>query len=113
MSHWCGADRNGDGITTRTAGGEGADRHICSNARIEIFANSTLGPLARTRHRHLRPTVSYFEHNYETRIARHAVGTYHYTVVYLDPSLHAALPLDRHSRLRIEADVSGVPVKGA
>ena len=57
--------------------------------------------------------MSYFEHVFETRIARHAVGTYHYTVVYLDPSLHAALPLDRHARLRIEADVSGVPVKGA
>lgn len=57
--------------------------------------------------------MSYFEHIFETRIARHAVGTYHYTVVYLDPSLHAALPLDRHARLRVEADVSGVPVKGA
>ncbi len=57
--------------------------------------------------------MSYFEYVFETRIARHAVGTYHYTVVYLDPSLHAALPLDQHARLRIEADVSGVPVKGA
>lgn len=57
--------------------------------------------------------MPYFEHVFETRIARHAVGTYHYTVVYLDPSLHAVLPLDRHARLRIEADVSGLPVKGA
>lgn len=57
--------------------------------------------------------MTYFSHQFETRIARHAVGTYHYTVVYLDPSLHGELPLDRHARLRIEADVSGVPVKGA
>jgi Bacteriocin-protection, YdeI or OmpD-Associated/Domain of unknown function (DUF1905) len=57
--------------------------------------------------------VTYFSHHFETRITRHAVGTYHYTVVYLDAALHDALPLDRHARLRIEADVSGVPVKGA
>ena len=57
--------------------------------------------------------MAYFTHHFETRIARHAVGTYHYTVVYLDPALHADLPLDLHARLRIEADVSGIPVKGA
>jgi Bacteriocin-protection, YdeI or OmpD-Associated/Domain of unknown function (DUF1905) len=57
--------------------------------------------------------MSYFSHHFETRIARHAVGTYQYTVVYLDPALHADLPLDRHARLRIEADVGGIPVKGA
>ncbi|MDZ7630272.1 MAG: YdeI/OmpD-associated family protein [Gemmatimonadaceae bacterium] len=60
----------------------------------------------------MESTISYFEHSFETRIARHAVGTYHYTVVYLDPSLHGALPLEQHARLRIEADVSGGPVKG-
>ncbi len=57
--------------------------------------------------------MTYFTHQFETRIARHAVGTYHYTVVYLDASLHGELPLEQHARLRIEADVSGVPVKGA
>jgi hypothetical protein len=57
--------------------------------------------------------VTYFTHHFETRIARHPVGAYHYTVVYLDPALHEDLPLDQHARLRIEADVSGVPVKGA
>lgn len=57
--------------------------------------------------------MTYFTHHFETRIERHAVGTYHYTVVYLDASLHDELPLDRHARLRVEADVSGVPVKGA
>jgi hypothetical protein len=57
--------------------------------------------------------MTYFSHRFETRIARHAVGSYAYTVVYLDPSLHDQLPLDQHARLRIEADVSGVPVIGA
>jgi hypothetical protein len=57
--------------------------------------------------------VTYFTHQFDTRIARHAVGTYSYTVVYLDPSLIGELPLDQHARLRVEADVSGVPVKGA
>lgn len=57
--------------------------------------------------------MTYFTHHFETRITRHAVGTYQYTVVYLDASLHTELPLADHARLRIEADVSGVPVKGA
>jgi Bacteriocin-protection, YdeI or OmpD-Associated/Domain of unknown function (DUF1905) len=55
----------------------------------------------------------YFTHHFETRIARHAVGTYHYTVVYLDETFVAELPFREYPRLRIEADVSGVPVKGA
>ena len=57
--------------------------------------------------------MSYFTHRFETHVARHAVGTYHYTVVYLEAALHSELPLDQHARLRIEADVSGVSVKGA
>jgi Bacteriocin-protection, YdeI or OmpD-Associated/Domain of unknown function (DUF1905) len=57
--------------------------------------------------------MSYFTHTFEAVIARHPVGTLFYTVVYLDPSLHASLPLREHPRLRIEADISGIPVKGA
>ena len=57
--------------------------------------------------------MSYFTHRFETHVSRHAVGTYHYSVVYLEAALHSELPLDQHARLRIEADVSGVPVKGA
>ena len=57
--------------------------------------------------------MSYFTHRFETHVSRHAVGTYHYTVVYLEAALHSELPLDQHARLRIEADVSGLPVKGA
>ena len=57
--------------------------------------------------------MSYFTHRFETHVSRHAVGTYHYSVVYLEAALHSELPLDQHARLRIEADVSGLPVKGA
>jgi hypothetical protein len=39
--------------------------------------------------------------------------TYAYTVVYLPEDLAGALPLDRFPRLRIEAEVSGVPLKAA
>jgi hypothetical protein len=62
---------------------------------------------------HQEHGLTYFEHTFETRIARHSVGTYRYTVVYLDSALHAVLPLDRHARLRVEADIGGLPVKGA
>ncbi len=57
--------------------------------------------------------MSYFTHRFEAVLSLHPVGTYNYTVVYLDPELHASLPLKEAPRLRIEADISGVPVKGA
>jgi hypothetical protein len=57
--------------------------------------------------------MAYFTHRFETTVSLHPVGTYNYTVVYLDPELHASLPLKETPRLRIEADISGVPVKGA
>lgn len=57
--------------------------------------------------------MAYFTHRFEGTVALHPVGRYHYTVVYLDPDLHDALPLKEQPRLRIEADISGVPVKGA
>lgn len=57
--------------------------------------------------------MSYFTHSFEATVARHPVGPYHYTVVYLDPALHDSLPLAQHPRLRIEADIAGLPVKGA
>jgi hypothetical protein len=44
---------------------------------------------------------------------RHPVGRYQYTVVFLDPAVQATLPFAEHPRLRTEADVGGVPVKGA
>ncbi len=57
--------------------------------------------------------MAYFTHHFETAITRHAVGTYHYTVVYLPDAIARTLPFAQHPRLRIEADVGGVPVKGA
>lgn len=57
--------------------------------------------------------VAYFTHRFEGPVALHPVGRYHYTVVYLDPDLHDTLPLKEHPRLRIEADISGIAVKGA
>lgn len=57
--------------------------------------------------------MSWFTHRFETAITRHAVGSMRYTVVLLDETLHDTLPLREHPRLRIEADVGGVPVKGA
>lgn len=57
--------------------------------------------------------MPYFEHHFDSVISLHPVGSTHYTVVYLDPALHALLPLREHPRLRIEADVGGLPVKGA
>lgn len=58
--------------------------------------------------------MAYFEHRFDTVIARHAAGDrYHHTVVYLPADIAAKLPFDQSARLRVEADVSGVPVKGA
>lgn len=57
--------------------------------------------------------MAYFTHRFEATVSLHPVGTYAYTVVYLDPELHDSLPLKENPRLRIEADISGVPVKGA
>lgn len=57
--------------------------------------------------------MAYFTHRFDATVSLHPVGSYNYTVVYLDPELHASLPLKETPRLRIEADISGVPVKGA
>jgi hypothetical protein len=57
--------------------------------------------------------MAFFTHHFEATVARHPVGTSFYTVVYLDASLHASLPLREHPRLRVEADISGIPMKGA
>ena len=58
-------------------------------------------------------TDLYFTHRFDATIASHAAGTYRYTVVYLAPEPFAELPLDRHPRLRVEADVAGITFKGA
>lgn len=55
----------------------------------------------------------YFTHRFEGLIEQRPLGRYAYVVVYLPEALAAGLPLREHPRLRIEADVGGVPVKGA
>ncbi len=57
--------------------------------------------------------MAYFEHRFDAPISAHPVGRYHHTVVYLPPDLAKRLPFDVSARLRVEADVSGVPVHGA
>jgi Bacteriocin-protection, YdeI or OmpD-Associated/Domain of unknown function (DUF1905) len=57
--------------------------------------------------------MSYFTHRFETVVARHPVGRTSYTVVYLEATIEASLPLRAHPRLRIEADINGIPLKGA
>jgi hypothetical protein len=57
--------------------------------------------------------MPYSTHRFETTIAPHAAGRYHYTVVYLDPVLVRELPFPTGSRLRVEADVSGAGFRGA
>ncbi len=57
--------------------------------------------------------MAYFTHRFDTTITRHAVGSYYYTVVYLPDAIACTLPFAQHPRLRIEADVGGVPVTGA
>lgn len=57
--------------------------------------------------------MAWFTHRFDTEIIRFAVGSRRHTVVLLDPSLHQALPLREHPRLRIDAEVGGLPVRGA
>lgn len=57
--------------------------------------------------------MAYFTHHFETVITRHPVGRSHYVVIYLPDDLVPSLPFATSARLRVEADVSGVPVKGA
>ena len=58
--------------------------------------------------------MAYFTHHFEAQIALHAANaTLAYTVVYLDPGVQTALALGTGAPVRIEADVSGIPIKGA
>ena len=57
--------------------------------------------------------MPYFTHRFDTVIALHDVGRYHYTVVHLPAEIAAELPFETSARLRVEADISGLPVKGA
>ncbi len=57
--------------------------------------------------------MAYFTHHFEATVALHPLGKVHLTVVYLARDVAACMPFDQHARLRVEADVGGVSVKGA
>ena len=57
--------------------------------------------------------MSFYPHSFEGRIVHHHVGTYRYTVVFLDPDLVADLPFDRHPRLRVSGEIGEIPFVGA
>ena len=55
----------------------------------------------------------YYPHAFEAAIVHHNVGTYRYTVVFLDDALVPRLPLDRYPRLRVSGEIGEVPFEGA
>jgi hypothetical protein len=57
--------------------------------------------------------MPYFSHHFDATISLHPVGSYNYTVVYLPAEIASELPFEMSPRLRVEADISGVTVKGA
>ena len=57
--------------------------------------------------------MMFYPYGFETRIAHHDLGTYRYTVVWLDADIAAELPFEGQSRLRIAGEVAEVPIEGA
>lgn len=54
-----------------------------------------------------------FPYSFSGKIVEHHVGHYVYQVVFLPSSLHAALPLAKYPRLRIEVKIEGMQAEGA
>lgn len=57
--------------------------------------------------------MDFYPYVFETQIVHHDLGTYRYTVVWLDDDIAADLPFDAQPRLRIAGEVAEVPVEGA
>jgi hypothetical protein len=57
--------------------------------------------------------VSDYTYSFEAQIVHHNVGTYVYTVVFLPDELRKKLPLKKHPRLRIDAELAEHPFEGA
>mgnify|MGYP001793086889 CR=1 FL=1 len=55
----------------------------------------------------------YYPFEFEADIVHHNLGTYRYTVVFLDEGLHEHLPLGEHPRLRISGEIRDIPFDGA
>ncbi|MEM8836681.1 MAG: YdeI/OmpD-associated family protein [Pseudomonadota bacterium] len=60
--------------------------------------------------------MSYFTHEFTGTIERHGVGKSRvimYKVLYMPPHFEADLPFKTYPRLRVEAEIADVPVRGA
>jgi Bacteriocin-protection, YdeI or OmpD-Associated/Domain of unknown function (DUF1905) len=57
--------------------------------------------------------MSYFTHEFESVVQHHNVGTYVYTVVFLDPAIAAQLPFDQSPRLRMRGEINDHPIEAA
>lgn len=57
--------------------------------------------------------MPFYPHRFEAEIVHHDVGTYRYTVVFLDPALHGALPTGKARPVRVDGEVSEVGFEGA
>lgn len=55
----------------------------------------------------------FFPHAFETEIVHHDLGTYRYTVVWLDDDIAAELPFGDQPRLRITGELADTPMEGA
>ncbi len=53
----------------------------------------------------------YFTHRFETQIEVYDYGTYFYTVIYLPDEIATSLPFGSGLRLRVEAEIDGVPLE--
>ncbi|MEM8994887.1 MAG: YdeI/OmpD-associated family protein [Acidobacteriota bacterium] len=55
----------------------------------------------------------YYPFQFEADIEYHHLGSYRYTVVFLDERLHGCLPLAEHPRLRTSGELRDIPFDGA
>ncbi|MEM1186280.1 MAG: YdeI/OmpD-associated family protein [Planctomycetota bacterium] len=55
----------------------------------------------------------YYPFEFEAVIEHHNLGTYRYTVVFLDERLHEHLPLSENPRLRASGEIRDIPFDGA
>lgn len=57
--------------------------------------------------------MSYFAFEFDGVVQHHNVGTYIYTVVFLDPAIAAQLPFDQSPRLRMRGEINDHPIEAA
>jgi Bacteriocin-protection, YdeI or OmpD-Associated/Domain of unknown function (DUF1905) len=57
--------------------------------------------------------MDYFPHEFDATVEHHDLGSYRYTVIFLDPDIAAKLPFDQHPRLRISGELNDHPFTGA